>query len=114
MRLVVCGGRDFGDWRMMEAVLSNFGGAVELAHGGARGADVMSGDYARRRGWPVTVYEADWKAHGRGAGPRRNQRMLDDFHPDLVIAFPGGKGTADMVARCRRQGVEVTVVDPVG
>lgn len=37
----------------------------------------------------------------------RNQRMLDIGEPDVVVAFPGGSGTADMVDRARRAGVEV-------
>jgi hypothetical protein len=53
-----------------------------------------------RRVWPS-------QGDGRAAGPRRNQRMLEDFRPDLVVAFPGGRGTAYMVRRaglawCRR------------
>jgi hypothetical protein len=45
------------------------------------------------------VYEADWISLGRKAGPIRNQRMLEEGKPDLVMAFPGGRGTADMVRR---------------
>jgi hypothetical protein len=56
---------------------------------------------------PCSVYMADWDGLGRKAGPIRNQRMLDEGKPDLVIAFPGGRGTADMVRRAREAGVEV-------
>ena len=52
----------------------------------------------------------DW-ALGRKAGPIRNQRMLDDGKPDLVIAFSGGKGTAGMMAIARRAGVKI--IQPV-
>jgi hypothetical protein len=37
---------------------------------------------------PIDVYVAQWKKHGRAAGPIRNQRMLDKGKPDLVVAFP--------------------------
>jgi UDP-N-acetylmuramoylalanine-D-glutamate ligase len=33
--------------------------------------------------------------------------MLEREKPDLVVAFPGGRGTADMVAKARAAGVEV-------
>ena len=33
--------------------------------------------------------------------------MLDERRPDLVVAFPGGRGTADMVGRARSAGIEV-------
>lgn len=50
---------------------------------------------------------ADWDGLGRKAGPIRNQRMLDEGKPDLVVAFPGDKGTADMVRRARTASLEV-------
>ena len=50
--------------------------------------------------------------NGYRAGPIRNQEMLDKGKPDLVIAFPGGKGTADMVGRALRTGVFVYRVPP--
>ncbi len=56
------------------------------------------------------VYEADWHEHGRAAGPIRNARMIAEGRPDLVIAFPGGRGTADMVSRARKAGIEVREV----
>jgi hypothetical protein len=58
-----------------------------------------------------SIYPADWTRHGKAAGPKRNQLMLDKEKPDLVIAFPGGKGTADMVARAKAQGFKVMEVE---
>jgi hypothetical protein len=60
---------------------------------------------------PIDVYVAQWKKHGRAAGPIRNQRMLDKGKPDLVVAFPGGRGTADMIRRAERAGVPVRIAD---
>ena len=112
MKLLVCGGRDFSDYARVRAVLGNFGGYVELAHGGARGADALARRFAQEQGWPVKVYRADWSGYGKSAGVRRNQQMLDEFRPDFVVAFPGGRGTADMVRRARNAGVAVTVIEP--
>lgn len=53
---------------------------------------------------------ADWKTHGRAAGPIRNQRMIDEWKPTLVIAFAGGRGTADMIRRAKAAGIEVREV----
>lgn len=50
---------------------------------------------------------AEWDRLGRKAGPIRNQRMLDEGKPALVIAFPGGTGTAGMVAIARKGRVPV-------
>ena len=110
MRVLVCGGRDFADWPAIQKHLGPFGGGTHLAHGDARGADRLAGKYGLIHGWKVTAYPADWKAHGKGAGPRRNQRMLDEFKPELVVAFPGGRGTDDMIRRSRKAGVTVREV----
>jgi hypothetical protein len=48
---------------------------------------------------PVIEFPANWKVYGRAAGPIRNMKMLLEGKPDLVVAFPGGIGTADMVKK---------------
>lgn len=85
-------------------------GATVVIHGAARGADTEAAWLARGRGLAVEAFPADWRKHGRAAGPLRNQRMLDEGKPDLVIAFSGGKGTADMVRRAEAAGVKVVRV----
>lgn len=122
MRVLVCGGRDFTD---REAVFSEIDainngdseghGPSEITciiHGCASGADTLASEWARLRGVPVEGYRAEWEKHGRRAGPLRNQRMLDEGEPDHVVAFPGGRGTADMVRRARKAGVYVDEVGP--
>lgn len=49
---------------------------------------------------------------GKAAGPIRNQHMIDTAKPDLVVSFPGGAGTADMVRRAKAAGVRVIEVEP--
>lgn len=70
------------------------------------GADKLAGQWARRHKVPEKFYKPDWK-QGRKAGPIRNQLMLDTEKPDLVVAFPGGRGTADMVKRAKAGGYKV-------
>lgn len=110
VRVLVCGGRDFQYKGLVRRVLIQ-SGATEVIHGGCRtGADKLADEVAREMGVPVTVYAAMWQVYGRRAGPMRNQLMLDQGKPDLVIAFPGGTGTADMVRRARKTGVRVIEV----
>jgi hypothetical protein len=78
-----------------------------IIHGGATGADTLAQAYANDRVIPTLVFKADWDKYGRAAGPKRNAAMLKQGKPDLVIAFPGGKGTADMVRRAEAAGVPV-------
>ena len=110
-RVLVCGGRDYLNREAVNDTLSRIG-VTAVIHGGATGADALAAKWAKDNCVEVAEYRADWKAHGRGAGPIRNQRMLDESLPDLVIAFPGGRGTADMVRRARKSGVEVVEVQP--
>lgn len=110
MRVIVCGGRDYPDDVRVRAVLdAGVDGQpiTEIAEGGADGADMHAQEWAFIRGIPCQTYEADWRLYGKSAGPIRNAQMLREFAPDAVIAFPGGRGTADMIRQARAAGVRV-------
>jgi len=108
-RVLVCGGRDYRDMTTVTRWLDVLAPGLVI-HGAARGADECAWRWACRSFVPDKAFPADWKKHGRAAGPIRNQKMLDEGKPDLVVAFPGGRGTADMVARARSAGVLVIEV----
>lgn len=128
MRVLVCGGRDFNDWEYfrdeMEKIAldrfprtepdeyGNYLYAVTIIHGAARGADTLAGQWAVINWCPFEEYPADWKTYGKRAGYLRNKQMLEEGRPDLVIAFPGGKGTANMVKLAEEAGIEtIRVLD---
>lgn len=82
---------------------------TELMQGGADGADYLANEWAKTKaGIKRWVCKADWKKHGRSAGPIRNARMLE-WKPDLVVAFPGGRGTKNMVTQAQAAGVPVKI-----
>ena len=113
MRVLVCGGRDFADDYLLRRTLfflRELHGFDLLIHGGAGGADTLAGEWAVRQAIPVLVFPADWHKHGRAAGPIRNAQMLAEGKPDLVVAFPGGRGTANMVRQAKAAGVPVVEV----
>lgn len=112
-RVLVCGGRDYEDraqlFRVLDAAhLAN--PIICLIHGAARGADTLAADWALGRGVLCNAYPADWDRDGRAAGPIRNKKMLDVGKPHLVIAFPGGRGTANMKQQAEAAGVPVVSV----
>jgi len=82
-----------------------------IIHGDAPGADQLADKWARLSQVAVRRHPADWTELGRAAGPIRNQEMLEEEKPDIVVAFPGGRGTADMVIRAREAGVPVREVE---
>lgn len=105
-RVLVCGGRDFDDYDFLTDVLDYCAPKVVI-HGAARGADSLAHRWAQNRYVAVESYPADWQTHGKAAGPIRNAKMLAEGRPDLVVAFPGGKGTAHMVKIARAQNIRV-------
>ena len=111
-RVICCGGRDFADKDGLFAALDRFHARHHITcviQGGAKGADRLAYEWGHSRKVMVEHVPADWKAQGKAAGPMRNQRMLDQHHPNALIAFPGGKGTADMVSRAKAAGLPVYV-----
>lgn len=112
MRVLVCGGREYGNAEAVRAALDILHRQAKhdcmvVIQGGARGADYLAREWCSLRAVPYDNYAPDWSIHGNAAGPIRNQRMIDEGKPDLVIAFPGGKGTADMVRRAKAAGIKV-------
>ena len=113
------GGRDLA-WpqqRIAAELLARSSGRLVhlLLHGGARGADAAIGRAAQQLGWSALVMPAQWERHGRAAGPIRNRELLEqavaraEAHSSpgyqasvLVVAFPGGAGTASLVQQARR------------
>ena len=116
MKVLVCGGRDYADAQRVAMTLVGVDAGAEpitaVISGCAPGADTLGERWAIDRGIDVERYPADWAKHGRAAGSIRNQQMLDEGKPDLVVAFPGGRGTADMVRRAKAAGVAVVEVTP--
>lgn len=124
MRVLVCGGRNYNDKARIYNVLDALSpepkdnphpgfwlpkGVTIITGKCSTGADKIAADWAVVNLVPLIEYPVDHKLDGPwpGAGPRRNARMLWDGEPDRVIAFPGGRGTADMVRRARAAGVPV-------
>jgi predicted Rossmann-fold nucleotide-binding protein len=110
MRLLVCGGRDYSDADRLSEVLDRVLAKHKITcviHGGATGADELAHHWAINRGLEIEVFHAAWNREGHSAGPRRNARMLAEGKPDVAVAFPGGRGTADMVWRLNLASVAV-------
>ncbi|MEN9316081.1 MAG: hypothetical protein RIS35_2474 [Pseudomonadota bacterium] len=115
MKVIVCGGRLFSNRAAVFTYLDRLHALrpiTEIAEGGALGADRLGRAWARQHGVPVRTFAAQWIEHGRSAGAVRNAKMLDEFEPDLVVAFPGGKGTEDMVTQAQRRELIVLSASP--
>lgn len=112
MKILVCGGREYDDWPRLKEKLDELNEEhrfTEVIHGAAEGADRLAGVWARWYNIKETAFPADWKQYGKRAGYVRNQQMLDEGKPELVIAFKGGKGTAMMIELAKSAEVPVVV-----
>lgn len=124
--VLVCGGRDYRDKDLVYAVLDKIcpsfvvtGGQGEKAKN--KGADLLAETWAKSNEYLPThkvgldVVHADWDLHGKAAGPLRNSEMLRK-HPEIewVIAFPGGRGTADMLSKAKRKSIPAVIFSEAG
>lgn len=120
MRVLICGSRGWKDPAPINALIAGLdvlaegaGERLLIIHGDAPGADRLAGKIARRWGAEVAEEPADWNKYGKAAGPIRNQKMLDDYQPELAYAFRSdGKsnGTDDMVAKARDAKIPTYVI----
>ena len=110
MKVLVCGGREFRNVTLLNNTLDKLLTLDDpikmLINGGARGADTLAHLWAVRHGIQTVKCDANWSVHGKAAGHKRNLMMLL-LDPDLVIAFPGGTGTAMMIRYSKDSNVPV-------
>lgn len=121
MRVVFTGSRSWVDgdqvFDVLQDLLRDYGQGLVIAHGQSSGggADLLVAQYAKQLGIDQKPYPVDRELDGnhRGAPLNRNTRMLDDFRPDLVIAFraPGkSNGTDDTIRKAEKRNIPVRKV----
>lgn len=113
MKVLVTGGRDFNDQYRAFAELDEFNreiGIDLIIQGGAKGADQQARLWACANKRPCATFHAHWQTLGKAAGVIRNEWMLEFIKPDIVIAFPGGRGTSHMIETARKAGINVRTV----
>lgn len=117
--VLVCGGRGFIPGPEDYSTLASFLlPGTKLIHGACpTGADAWAAEFADGLGFIlIEAFPADWDKHGNAAGPKRNQQMLNyilrENIPTTVLAFPGGRGTADMVKRAKSAGLYIVNTRP--
>lgn len=114
MRVLVCGGRTYLDRNRLFRELWTFHGEegprTEVISGMATGADTLAVQWADVAGVGLIPFYAQWHQYGKRAGTIRNEKMLIEGKPDVVIAFAGTQGTAHMKQIARAAGVRVVEI----
>ncbi len=107
MKIAFTGGRDYENRRMVQFVYDLL--MATDVRSFAVGDCPTGLDRMVREMIPCThidVHRASWTLHGKAAGPIRNRAMLED-DVDVLVVFPGGKGTADCAMQAREMGKTV-------
>lgn len=111
-RLIIAGSRSIIDYPTVKDAVDRtpFKPTLVLC-GGASGVDALGARWAFENRVPLKYYRADWKLHGRGAGPIRNTQMAENA--DALVAIWDGKspGTRHMIETAARKGLQVVVVN---
>lgn len=113
MKVIVTGGREYSNYELVSEILNIVfnelypGEATTLVQGGAKGADALAKRWAMENSVPYEEFEAEWSKYGKVAGFKRNQEMLEESGKCVVVAFPGGNGTYDMIKRTNRMGIQL-------
>lgn len=125
MKVLVCGGRNYSNMRCVHRVLrklDSFKTIDTIVHGDASGADNHGKTWALANSRKTIPYPAKWDdlttpgavvrvgkygPYNVMAGFQRNLLMVTKERPDLVVAFPGGTGTANMVKLARELKIPV-------
>lgn len=110
-RLIIAGSRHFADYELLatwaDHMLQNKASThrIIIVSGTAKGADTLGEVYAKKRGYEIRRFPADWNTHGRAAGPKRNRQMGEYAHALLAFAKPTSRGTASMLSIAKELGL---------
>ena len=116
MKIFVCGSREWKNWNAIYVALKDFKPEnTTVIHRGQRGADKMVDFLARKLGFDVKEYVADWKRFGNDADSIRNQQIFNENQDiNLVLAFPliTSKSTWDMIKKTKAANIKVKIIEP--
>jgi len=112
MHTIIAGSRHFHDYATLEAAIRFSGFTItRVISGEAEGVDQLGERWARDHGLAIHQCPADWKKHGRAAGPIRNKQMANIGEALIALPCPCSKGTHGMIRFAREKGILVFVYE---
>jgi hypothetical protein len=110
MKVIIAGGRDYHEYEtLLEAIKESQFDITTVVSGGAKGVDALGERYADEMNKELNVFEADWAAHGRAAGPIRNRKMSENAEALIAIWDGQSRGTKNMIETATKKGLLVYV-----
>lgn len=112
MRVLICGDRNWNDTRHIEQFIESLPPTTTIVEGDCRGADRISGYYARKHGLTVEAHPAQWNLYGLRAGYLRNLEMIQSG-VDIVIVFHNdlahSRGTIITVNLAKQRNIPILI-----
>jgi len=110
-RIIIAGGRDFNDYEYLSKSVDDFINenfqceTITIVSGNARGADKLGERYARKRGYIVEKYPADWDKYGKAAGFINNEQMISVSDGAIMFWDGSSRGTKHSIELARKKGL---------
>ncbi len=105
MKVIVTGGRDYSDKERVFSILDHFNPEI-IIHGDCSGADHYAKEWAKINKKKEIKYPY-LSQYGKAGGPIRNKQMCSEHTDAVLIAFPGGKGTANCKNEAKTLGLKI-------
>jgi len=108
MRTIIAGSRTILDYDLVEKIIRLVGfPIIKVICGGSTGPDLLGAKYAKKNKITVEHFPADWKTHGKAAGPIRNTEM-EQYCDGAIIIWTGDQykspGSWDMIKKIHKSG----------
>lgn len=119
-KIIIAGSRDITDFDLVKRACRSSGffttelinaKEIEIVSGGAKGVDSLGEYLAKRAGFHLKFFPADWVTYGKAAGPIRNKQMGDYADCLIAIRLDNSKGTTHMIEYMIKLGKPVYVLD---
>lgn len=114
MRVLVCGDRNWSNKDLIEKELKILPSDTVVIQGECKGADIIGKQIAKKLGYRVLSFPAEWEKYGRSAGPIRNKQMIVEGQPEFVLAFHNNinnsRGTKDMIRKAKQYGISYKII----
>ena len=109
MKVIIAGSRDITEQQVViDFVWELPIEATEIVSGCAKGVDTIGEFIAEAIGVPVKKFPADWKTHGKAAGPIRNKQMAE-YADAAIVIHNGSRGSLNMIEQMKKLNKPVYV-----
>lgn len=110
MKTIIAGSRHFHEQAVIDQAVEDSGFVItRVISGAANGVDELGETWARKNGIRAQRFRANWKKHGRAAGPIRNGKMSRVGEALIALPCSHSRGTWNMIELARKQGLKVFV-----